>query len=744
MHRRRTGRFALVVAATVVAVVAATGAAAATTPSSATARYAAAAGQRAGVPGAIPSTGLQVSGIPLAHTSRGTVFAEEGTSRVAILSDDGNASVSVPGFDPSLIDSAYGCGSSFVVDNGAFAPVAPQEAAGAAAGIFQWRDVTSGATTSRAPASGREMAGATPTGWAEVDLSSYNLIGVNGRDQRETTLGKAFQWGYGCDETGYATVEPTATDPPSGVITYCTWSGGSGSCTEIAEDPNAYEILSVSGTTVIYQTLSFNNTTGDSEFQAWRVTKGGSPTLVYSSTDGDISSAVATGAGTAFFQEAGPTTPDPGIVGWTPTGGSATTWKAPGDLGEDNLGPIVVLGSNGPLFASVGYAAGGIGRLGSGGVSPVGPWWMEGQPSYTPMSPRRVLDTRAGVGAPKRIVPSGQTLSLTVSGTAGMPAGGVAAVDLNVTVTGGTRGGYLTVYPSETSKPTASNLNYGPGQTIANHVITKVGSDGIVELYVSGTTHVIADVSGWYPEGSSYVPLRPYRMLDTRTGRGGAKGIVPAGGTRTVTALNVGGVPGAGVDSVVVNLTDTASTRGGYLTGYPTGTSRPTVSNLNYPTGRTVAGLAILKLGTGGRVSIYTSSSSHLIADVVGWISTGGEYTGLSPKRIRDTRNGIGGNAAIQPAGSILTVKVTGQGGVPASGVKAVMLNVTVTGPTSGGYLTLFPSGVPRPTASTLNFMKYHTVANSAVTAVGGDGSVRIYVSASTHVVVDVSGWFAR
>ena len=113
---------------------------------------------------------------------------------------------------------------------------------------------------------------------------------------------------------------------------------------------------------------------------------------------------------------------------------------------------------------------------------------------------------------------------------------------------------------------------------------------------------------------------------------------MPAGGTRTVTALNVGDVPGAGVDSVVVNLTDTGSTAGGYLTAYPYGTSKPKVSNLNHPKGRTVAGLAIVKLGTGGRISIYTSARSHLIADIVGWVPTGGEYTGLNPQRIRDTR----------------------------------------------------------------------------------------------------------
>ena len=492
MRMLTTSRAGLVALATALTVIGATGPAAATAVTAAAGGYAAEPAARvpAAVAATIPDTGSQVSGIPLAHTSRGTVFAEEGTSRVAILSDNGNASVSVPGFDPSLIVNAYGCGSSFVVDNGAFAPVAPQGAAVAAAGTFQWRDVTTGATASRTPAAGRELAGATPDGWVEFDLSTQDLVAVKASNLHETNLGTGFQWAYGCDETGYAKVEPidNGTTAPGAAVSYCTWAGGPSSCVQVADNPDAYEILSVNGTTVTYQTLAFNDTTGDSEFKAWRVTKGGSPSLVYASTDGDITSAMGIGSGTAFFQAAGPTTPDPGLVGWTPTGGGATTWKAPGDLGTGNLGPIVVLGSGGPLLASVGFDGGGIGRVGSGGVSAVGPWWMDGHPSYTPMRPNRILDTRVGIGAAKRIVSSGQTVSLQVSGTPGIPSGGVAAVDLNVTVTGGTSSGYVTVYPSGTSRPTASNLNYRPHQTVANHVITKVGSDGVVKLYVSGAT----------------------------------------------------------------------------------------------------------------------------------------------------------------------------------------------------------------------------------------------------------------
>src|SRR5665648_265731 len=119
---------------------------------------------------------------------------------------------------------------------------------------------------------------------------------------------------------------------------------------------------------------------------------------------------------------------------------------------------------------------------------------------FTPLSPSRLLDTRAGVGAPKAPVVAGGTVALQVTGRGGVPASGVSAVVLNVTVTAPTRAGYLTVYANGTTRPTASNLNFIPGQTVPNLVIAPVGANGKVALYngSTGTVQLIADVSGWF------------------------------------------------------------------------------------------------------------------------------------------------------------------------------------------------------------------------------------------------------
>ena len=121
--------------------------------------------------------------------------------------------------------------------------------------------------------------------------------------------------------------------------------------------------------------------------------------------------------------------------------------------------------------------------------------------SYVALNPARLLDTRYGIGAPAAPVRTNGTVSLQVTGRGGVPAigspGGVSAVVLNVTVTAPKAAGWVTVYPDGTSQPGTSNLNYLTGQTVPNVVVAPVGADGKVNLAVTGSTHLIADVSGY-------------------------------------------------------------------------------------------------------------------------------------------------------------------------------------------------------------------------------------------------------
>ena len=91
----------------------------------------------------------------------------------------------------------------------------------------------------------------------------------------------------------------------------------------------------------------------------------------------------------------------------------------------------------------------------------------------------------------------GTALSLTLT-VPGLPSG-TTAVALNVTVTNPTAAGNLTVYPGGLALPDTSNLNYVPGETIANMVVVPLGPANTVTFYNSaGTIDVIADVLGYY------------------------------------------------------------------------------------------------------------------------------------------------------------------------------------------------------------------------------------------------------
>lgn len=247
--------------------------------------------------------------------------------------------------------------------------------------------------------------------------------------------------------------------------------------------------------------------------------------------------------------------------------------------------------------------------------------------------------------------------------------------------------------------------------------------------------------------GAAYSALAPTRLLDTRV-TGSSLG--PQG----TTALTVvGGSVPATATAVALNVTVTDTTAAGYLSVYPAGLSQPVISNLNWIRGETVANLVIVPVGGGGRVDFYNAAgSTDLVVDLEGYFapaaagSTVGSYLALSPARITDTRTGSGypnAGATLGP-GSTLAVQATGVGGVPPSGVAAVLVNVTVTNTTAAGYLTVYPAGVSRPSASNLNWTAGATVANRVLVPVGAGGQISLYnQNGSADVVVDVDGFFS-
>ena len=194
-----------------------------------------------------------------------------------------------------------------------------------------------------------------------------------------------------------------------------------------------------------------------------------------------------------------------------------------------------------------------------------------------------------------------------------------------------------------------------------------------------------------------FVPVAPTRICDTRTGTD-----TPCSGqtlgTGSVLSVQVtGGVVPTGATAVVANVTVTGATAQSYLTAYPEGSSRPLASNLNFTSGQTVANLVTVPLSATGGIDLYNAAGSvNVLVDVTGYYGpgTGQGFVPLSPSRICDTRSGTGTECSGQTlgTGSVLSVQVTGQGGVPA-GATAVVANLTVTKTSAASYLTAYADG---------------------------------------------------
>lgn len=251
-----------------------------------------------------------------------------------------------------------------------------------------------------------------------------------------------------------------------------------------------------------------------------------------------------------------------------------------------------------------------------------------------------------------------------------------------------------------------------------------------------------------------FVPVTPCRLMDTRAGSGfsGSFGAPTpsAGSTRTLPVTQSScGIP-ATAAAYSLNITVVPSGPLGYLSVWPSGSARPLVSTLNSFDGAVVANAAIVPAGANGAIDLFVTDRSDVIVDINGYfasVSGAVNFYAVTPCRVMDTRTGSGFSGAFgspsPTAGSTRDVPVTASPcGVPAS-AKAYSVNVTVVpkGPLS--YLTIYPTGLARPIASTLNSFGGKIVANAAIVPAGTNGSVSVFVTDATDVIVDINGYLA-
>ena len=357
----------------------------------------------------------------------------------------------------------------------------------------------------------------------------------------------------------------------------------------------------------------------------------------------------------------------------------------------------------------------------------------------TPLRPTRVLDSRTGLGlaAPQELAPKGGRVEVRVLGRGGVPATGVAAVAVNLTVRAHDGPSAVMAYSAANPWPTTAAVNAPEGQQRTGLVMSRLGADGRLSLYnVVSASDVMLDVVGYFPTtgGSTYTPLVPKRVLDTRT----ANQPLPDQQVRTVDLQ----VP-ADATGVVANVTVVAPASAGTFTAYAPGTLRPGFTTLSFARGEPAENRVLI----GARsLALYARGTrTDVVVDIVGFFSKGrGQvFSPLAlPARLVDTRyaNGVSTRTAL-PAGSTTVVPVAGGGGIPADAQGIVMI-LTTPDAKAVANIQVWSGMGSRPSTHDLTAVRGRSTADLVVVPLSPRGSLSVAVSTGpTQLIGDVLGY---
>ena len=564
-----------------------------------------------------------------------------------------------------------------------------------------------------------------------VQATDGNLYGV-------TTLGGANTWGmiFKITPDGTFTTLYSFCSQP-----VCTDGSQPFAALVEATDGNFYGTTSSGGANG-YGTV-FKVTPGGTltTLHSFNVGEGYSVAALVEATDGNFYGTTANG-GTSNNCVGGCGT----IFRITPTGTLSTLHSFDGSDGELPVGALAQA-IDGNFYGTAKF--GGAGSDGTVFSISVGlnntPW------QFVPVTPCRAVDTRTPSGGGP--IQSGTFQYFAISGTGScgtLPS--AAAFSMNVSVVPNGSLGYLTVWPAGRSRPLVSTLNSLDGRIKANAAIIPAGANGEISVYATDTTNVIVDINGYFAPVSgstlAFYPLTPCRVADTRHNtypQGLGPPFLTGGHERAFPILNatICNIPSS---ATAYSLNFSVVPHGAlyYMTVWPTGETRPTVSTLNDIPGQIIANAAIVVAGTSGDVSVYPTNDTDLIIDINGYFAAPGQG-GLSlypavPCRVIDTRKMGGG----QPFSGTLSPPVDVVGspcGVP-SAAQAYVFNASVVPQGPLGYLTLWPDGASQPLVSTLNALDGSISSNMAIVP-STDGKVDAYASGITQLILDISSFFA-
>jgi uncharacterized repeat protein (TIGR01451 family) len=384
--------------------------------------------------------------------------------------------------------------------------------------------------------------------------------------------------------------------------------------------------------------------------------------------------------------------------------------------------------------------------------------------SYPPI----ILTVNVAAGAPASVITSatvsggGETNTSNDSATDTTTISGLAAPVL-VSPANGSTGASLTPTLVWTAASGASSydVNFGTSST-PPFVMNTVSTSFTPGALLANTTYfwrIVSKNSGgsttsptWsFTTGPlGFVPVTPCRVADTRNANGAFGGPVLA-----AQSIRDFPVPASAcnipANATAYSLNIAVVPRGslGFLTVWPTSQVQPLVATLNSLDGRVKSNAAIVPSGAGGSISVFVTDATDVIIDINGYFVPSGNpsalaYYPLTPCRIADTRS-----AAAPLGGPSLAAQTTrtfpvlqSPCGVPAS-AQAYALNFAAVPSGPVGFVTAWPTGQSRPLVASLNDVTGTILANAVVVPAGEGGTVDVFTTDNTDLVIDINGYFA-
>ncbi|MBI4905065.1 MAG: VCBS repeat-containing protein [Acidobacteria bacterium] len=392
---------------------------------------------------------------------------------------------------------------------------------------------------------------------------------------------------------------------------------------------------------------------------------------------------------------------------------------------------------------------------------------------FVSMAPCRVMETRpeynfegrsGAFGPPFLTAGSTRTLAMNSSTVCQIPLAARAYV-LNVTLIPRGAADFVTVYPAGDARPDVWTVRSPDGQIVANSAIVKAGINNGISIYTSNDADFLIDIAGYFTDNAAlsnlvYYPVTPCRVIETRSLYRSPAGPFgpPSMGAQETRSFRFPSSPDCavpdGAAAYSISLTVVPPQPLPYLTTWPTGVTQPNVSSINSFVGRTLANNIIVPASPDGSINVFAFANTDFLMDITGVFApdngTGLYYFPVTQCRTMDTRgNGFSGffGGPIMESETSRTLPIpssTSCIGIP-SAARAYALSATaIPNGSPMPFLTLWGSGAARPNASMLNAFEGQTVTGSAIIPAGGNGSIDVFAYRRTHVVVDVSGYFAR